>query len=49
MAQPTKIFMHFSTTSPALFGRIQLLDCAGPIETLTAAYHRSSFICRTSP
>src|SRR5262249_4638542 len=26
----TKIFMHFSTTSTALFGRIRLLDCAGP-------------------
>jgi hypothetical protein len=29
----TKIFMHFSTTSPAFFGRIRLLDCAGPIDT----------------
>ena len=29
----TKIFMHFSTTSGLIFGRMRLLDRAGPIDT----------------
>jgi hypothetical protein len=38
----TKIFMHFFRTSAAVFGRIGLLDRAGPID-LATAHHRSGF------
>ena len=47
-AFPHQHFLHFSTTSPALSGRIRLLDLLDRLTLAAAYHHRSSFICRTT-
>ena len=32
LSSSQKVFLHFSATSTALFDKIRLLDCAGPID-----------------